>query len=126
MAERLAQVRGFNGFSFADVAAEYETLPAPMKAAVVRFLDDNETWPARILEQGRKAGTLEFTGPAGDTARMVVSTLEGAMLVARPFGDITRFQGAAGHLLSGLHAVSTPRAGPRRRSTGATRRRVPT
>ena len=108
------------------MAAEYETLPAPMQAAVVGFFDDNETWLARILEQGRKAGTLDFTGRAGDTARMVVSTLEGAMLVARPFGDITRFQSAARHLLSGLHAVSTPGTGPRRRSTGATRRRVAT
>lgn len=48
MAKRLAQVRGSNRFSFADVAAEYETLPTPVKAAVVRFFDDNETWLARI------------------------------------------------------------------------------
>ncbi len=31
-----------------------------------------------------------------------ISGLEGAMLVARPYGDITRFRAAAAHLLSGL------------------------
>ena len=33
---------------------------------------------------------------------MIVGGLEGAMLVARPYGDTERFQAAAGHLLSSL------------------------
>jgi len=96
------------------MAAEYETLPTPMQDAVVRFFDDNERWLARVLEQGRKVGTLTFTGPPIQTARMIVSGLEGAMLVARPFGDITRFEDAAGHLLAGLR--STPARAARSRS----------
>jgi TetR/AcrR family transcriptional repressor of nem operon len=88
------------------MAAEYETLPSPMQDAVVRFFDENERWLARVLEQGRKEGTLMFTGPPKDTARMIVSALEGAMLVARPFGDVERFENTARHLLSGLR--STP------------------
>jgi len=96
------------------MAAEYETLPAPMRDAVVRFFDDNERWLARVLEQGRKEGTLTFTGPPKETARMIVSALEGAMLVARPFGDIARFQNAASHLLAGLQ--STPARAARSRS----------
>ncbi len=97
------------------MAAEYETLPPPMQAAIVRFFDENEQWLARVLEQGRKEGTLTFTGPQRDTARLIVSGLEGAMLVARPFGDITRFQNAAAHLLASLR--STP-AGRRRLEKG--------
>jgi TetR/AcrR family transcriptional repressor of nem operon len=84
------------------LAAEYQTLPAPMRATVVRFFDDNERWLTGVLEQGRRAKTLAFTGTPGDTARMIVSSLEGAMLVARPFGDIARFQTAARQLLAGL------------------------
>jgi hypothetical protein len=38
---------------------------------------------------------------------MIVSSLEGALLVARPFGDITRFQMAATQVLAGLRAAST-------------------
>jgi TetR/AcrR family transcriptional repressor of nem operon len=87
------------------MAAEYETLPSPMQDAVVRFFDQNERWLTRVLKQGREEGTLTFTGPAQETARMIVSGLEGAMLVARPFGDVGRFENAARHLLSGLQAT---------------------
>jgi TetR/AcrR family transcriptional regulator, transcriptional repressor for nem operon len=84
------------------LAAEYQTLPAGMQKAVIRFFDQNETWLQRVLEQGHADGSLQFTGSARDTARLIVSGLEGAMLVARPYGDITRFQAAAANLLSGL------------------------
>ena len=33
---------------------------------------------------------------------MIVSGLEGAMLVARPYGDTNRFESAAARLLAGL------------------------
>ncbi len=96
------------------MAAEYQTLPTPMQHAVVRFFDENERWLVRVLEKGREEGTLTFAGPPHETARMIVSGLEGAMLVARPFGDITRFQNTARHLLSGLK--STPPGAPRSRN----------
>src|SRR5450631_938148 len=35
------------------LAAEYETLPIPIRGAVVAFLDENEDWLERVLEQGR-------------------------------------------------------------------------
>ena len=177
IAERLAQMRGFNGFSYADIAAElgitkaslhyhfatkadlgealitryaarffaaldaadtdrtsapaklsayaklyadvlsqqrmclcgmladeYPTLPGPMQSAVLEFFDRNETWLQAVLEQGRSEGSLEFTGPARDTARMIISGLEGAMLVTRPYGDAGRFQVAADGLLATLTA----------------------
>ncbi len=88
------------------MAAEFETLPTPMRETLIGFFDENETWLARVLERGRKEGTLTFTGSPRATARMIVSGLEGAMLVARPFGDITRFQDAARRLLSGLKSAS--------------------
>ncbi len=91
------------------LAAEYQTLPAAMQDAVIRFFDQNETWLQRVLEQGQADGSLQFTGSARDTARMIVSGLEGAMLVARPYGDIARFQAAAANLLSGLTRAT---AGP--------------
>jgi len=45
------------------LAAEYETLPAGMQDAVIRFFDQNETWLQRVLEQGAD-GSLQFTGSA--------------------------------------------------------------
>jgi TetR/AcrR family transcriptional regulator, transcriptional repressor for nem operon len=84
------------------LAAEYQTLPKRMQDTVIRFFDDNETWISGVLEQGRTDGTLEFAGPARETAQMIVSGLEGAMLVARPYDDIARFEAAAERVLAGL------------------------
>jgi TetR/AcrR family transcriptional regulator, transcriptional repressor for nem operon len=87
------------------LAAEYPTLPRPMQTAVVGFFDHNERWLGAVLEQGRDEGSLAFTGPARDTAGMIVSGLEGAMLVTRPYGDAARFQVAAASLLATLTAA---------------------
>jgi TetR/AcrR family transcriptional regulator, transcriptional repressor for nem operon len=84
------------------LAAEYQTLPKPMTKTVVRFFDDNEVWLDGVLEQGRREGTLGFDGTPSGAARMIVSTLEGAMLVARPYGDIARFQATVDRLLADL------------------------
>ena len=84
------------------LAAEYQTLPKPMRAAVIRFFDEQEAWLTHVLEQGRDEGALRFDGPATEAAQMIVGGLEGAMLVTRPYGDLARFQAAATHLLSSL------------------------
>ena len=186
IAERLAQTRGFNGFSYADVAAElklskaslhyhfpgkaelgealiaryaarfadaldeidrragdppakldayariyadvlsdrrmclcgmlaadYDTLPKPMRDAVIRFFDDNEAWLTGVLEHGQEEGTLRLSGSANDAAQALVSGLEGALLIARPYGDVARFQAAATQLLTSLvGARSTDRTSP--------------
>jgi TetR/AcrR family transcriptional regulator, transcriptional repressor for nem operon len=84
------------------LAAEYPTLPDAMRASVVSFFDQNEGWLGAVLEQGRAEGSLHFAGSARDTARMIISCLEGAMLVTRPYGDIPRFQDAAESLIASL------------------------
>ena len=95
------------------LAAEYQTLPAQMREAVITFFDDNEAWLTRVLEVGRQEGTFDFTGSAAGIARMIICGLEGAMLVARPYGESDRFQAAAAQLLSGLKkGVSSPTEAP--------------
>jgi TetR/AcrR family transcriptional regulator, transcriptional repressor for nem operon len=84
------------------LAAEYQTLPEPMREAVLGFFDENEAWVERVLIQGRGEGTLEFAGEPREAARLIVSALEGAMLVARPYGDVDRFEAAADRLLAGF------------------------
>ena len=88
------------------LAADYETLPPAMRAAVVRFFDENAVWLEKVLEQGTSDGTVHYEGSARDAAQLIISTLEGAMLVARPFGDPERFQSAAARLLANLTAAS--------------------
>jgi TetR/AcrR family transcriptional repressor of nem operon len=84
------------------LAAEYETVPNPIRGAVVRFLDDNEAWLALVLEQGRRDGSLSFAGSTAVLARSIVSGLEGALLVARPYRAVERFETAAAQLLASL------------------------
>jgi TetR/AcrR family transcriptional repressor of nem operon len=84
------------------LAAEYQTLPEPMRAAVIEFFDENQRWLADLLSEGDTDGTLQVSGSVDDLAQGILSTLEGAMLVARPYGDLARFDAAAGQLLAGL------------------------
>jgi TetR/AcrR family transcriptional repressor of nem operon len=90
------------------LAAEYQTLPQPMRDAVTGFFEANESWLQKVLEEGRQDGSLRFAGSARDAARQVIACLEGAMLVARPFGDLERFNTVAASLLVGLTAPVGP------------------
>jgi TetR/AcrR family transcriptional repressor of nem operon len=86
------------------LAAEYETLSAGMQGAVTDFFEMNETWLSRVLRRGRDYGALSFVGSPLNEARSIVSSLEGAMLIARSFSDIKRFESTASHMLSVLRA----------------------
>ena len=66
------------------LAAEYETLPGPMRADVASFFEANEDWLEKVLEDGRQDASLRFTGTARETARMIIACLEGAMLSPAP------------------------------------------
>lgn len=84
------------------LAAEYQTLPQAMRDAVVGFFDDNEAWLTSVLARGQARGTLSLCEPPNEAAQMIVSGLEGAMLVACLNCNLERFQSAAGRLLASL------------------------
>jgi len=84
------------------LAAEHATLPPEMRARLSAFFDLNEAWLVNVLEAGREAKSLSFEGPASAKARMLVGSLEGAMLLARSYGQVARFTQVATQLLSAL------------------------
>ena len=94
------------------LAADYDTLPAPMRDAVLRFFDHNETWLAGVFQQGNADGSLHVDGSASETARALVGGLEGAMLIARPYGEPSRFEAAASRLLASLARMAPPDRAP--------------
>ena len=91
------------------LAAEYTTLPAPMQEAIRAFFDANERWLSRVLEGGRKDGSVRFDGTAAEAARAITSALEGAMLLARPYGGPARFESAADRVLREYAAAARPK-----------------
>jgi TetR/AcrR family transcriptional repressor of nem operon len=86
------------------LAAEYGTLPEPMREEMRRFFDFNEKWLAAVLKQGKKEGGLDFPGSAIDAARALVGSLEGAMMIARSYAEPARFRTASDRLLAQLGA----------------------
>ena len=84
------------------LAADFETLPKAMRAAVTEFFRANEEWLARVLDEGRRASALRFDGPPAATAAFLVSSLEGAMLVARSYGGVAKLESVTETLLASL------------------------
>jgi TetR/AcrR family transcriptional repressor of nem operon len=87
------------------LAAEYETLPDRMRDAVTRFFEVNEAWLAAVLSQGQSDGSLKVTGSLPAVSEMILSSLEGAMLISRAHRDPARFTITVDRLLDTL----TPR-----------------
>jgi TetR/AcrR family transcriptional regulator, transcriptional repressor for nem operon len=84
------------------LAAEYATLPKSVRTEVTRFVDANEAWLASVLENGARAKHLKLEGSPRDAARAMIATLEGAMMLARSYGDTGRFERTGERLLAEL------------------------
>jgi TetR/AcrR family transcriptional regulator, transcriptional repressor for nem operon len=86
------------------LAAEYQTLPMAMRDAVLAFFDRNETWLEGVLRDGIAGGTIRASEPVRDSARVLISGLEGAMMLARARHDYERFDCLAERMLRDLTA----------------------
>jgi TetR/AcrR family transcriptional repressor of nem operon len=86
------------------LAAEYATLPKPMRDYMRHFFDENERWLTTVLQEGKRARTLKFTGSASEVAQALIGSLEGAMMIARSYGDSARFKAVADRLVADLEA----------------------
>jgi TetR/AcrR family transcriptional regulator, transcriptional repressor for nem operon len=84
----------------AMLAAEFGTLPQPMQKTVRQFFKANHSWLESVIASGRTAGHLAPQGTNADAARVHLSGLEGAMLIARPMKDLDSFQVTARALLT--------------------------
>lgn len=84
------------------LAAEFATLPKPMKVTLRQFFDANEQWLIAVLENGRATASLRFAGEASELAHHLLGSLEGAMMLARSYGQTQRFDASASRLLAVL------------------------
>lgn len=88
------------------LAAEYETLPAPMRVRLSNFFERNEAWLAAQLTAGRDNGELRFAAEPRSVATALVSALEGAMLVAKAHGGVESFRTSSRLMLQNLLSLS--------------------
>lgn len=93
----------------AMLASEYETLPEPMQQSLQAFFRREEEWVNRMLCAGRDKGEFAIRGEPETAAATIVSTLQGAMLVARAYGGTAAFR-ASSHLLLGWACAQKPTA----------------
>ncbi|TXM66338.1 TetR/AcrR family transcriptional regulator [Methylobacterium sp. WL69] len=92
----------------AVLAVERDTLPEPLRAAIVRFFDKHIAWLERVLADGLADGTVRADVVPAAAARLVVATLEGALLLERVLAGTTGFRETLGALCD---ALRPPRAG---------------
>jgi len=110
--QRLQDYAGIYRSVFADgrmclcgmLAAEFDTLDEPLGRALLSFFDTNYGWLALVLDAGRAAGEIRLAADPRETAELLVSTLEGAMLINRPAGNVRRFDDVIGRMLDQLVA----------------------
>ena len=86
------------------LAAEFSTLPKLMREDMRHFFDENERWLVAVLQQGKREKVLKFSGSAADAAQTLIGTLEGAMMIARSYGDVARFKSVSDRVLGDLGA----------------------
>jgi TetR/AcrR family transcriptional repressor of nem operon len=96
------------------LAGEMPALPPEMRMRVERFFTTHHAWLAGILERGAQRGEFTLPAPATKTARLVLSALQGALLVKRTTGDMAQVK----DVIAVLKAELTPPAtrGSARRS----------
>ena len=82
---------------FGALAADFRTLPTPMQAELRTFNRELTEWLAEVLAVGRATGTLRFVGSPAAKSAQVLTTLAGALQVARVH-DETPFQVIVGQL----------------------------
>jgi TetR/AcrR family transcriptional regulator, transcriptional repressor for nem operon len=93
------------------LGAEYATLPTAMQDGVRRFFDANEAWLIQLLSSGRKKKQLAFAGPPVEAARLLISALEGGMLLARSRGDLSQMRSVTKRLLIDFGVKAEARSG---------------
>ncbi|HYS11856.1 MAG TPA: TetR/AcrR family transcriptional regulator, partial [Burkholderiaceae bacterium] len=69
------------------LAAEFATLPKSMREDMRHFFDANEHWLTAVLKEGKRERSLKVSGSATEVAQSLIGSLEGAMMIARSYGD---------------------------------------
>ena len=86
----------------AALAAEQDTLPPRLRDDLGRFFSGHIDWLERVLREGRANGTVRAAVEPRPFARMIVATLEGALMMERYVDGPAGFRDTSSALAQGL------------------------
>ena len=84
------------------LASEALTLDAAMLPGLKRFFARNAEWLTEVLAVGKSQRLFALSGTAADHARLFLSALQGALLIARATADHEAFDQSTSLLIAGL------------------------
>ena len=74
------------------LGAEVKTLNSTLAEQITHFFQENEIRLTKLLTQGKDEGVFGFSGDTEAMAKLIISLLEGELLIARVHGDVTHFR----------------------------------
>jgi TetR/AcrR family transcriptional regulator, transcriptional repressor for nem operon len=86
---------------FGSLSAGFEVLAEPMRKELRRFTAALTDWVTQVLIAGRETGEIRFVGDPTAKAAQVLTTLAGALQVARVY-DVLAFDLIVGQLVEEL------------------------
>lgn len=86
------------------LAAEHETLSPSMQDAINGYFDGHEQWIRRVLQKGKKDGELVFEGDPLRHAKLIVSNLQGALMIAKSKRSMDHITIVASQLIDSYRA----------------------
>ncbi|WP_264049900.1 TetR/AcrR family transcriptional regulator [Methylobacterium flocculans] len=89
----------------AALAIEGEALPEPVRAEITRFFEKHIAWLEAVLTAGIATGQVRAGVVPAATARMVVATLEGALLMERLLAGPAGFRDTLDALCAALRSA---------------------
>jgi TetR/AcrR family transcriptional regulator, transcriptional repressor for nem operon len=84
------------------LASEALTLDVSLLPSLKHFFAINTDWLTEVLAEGKSQQIFVFDGSAANHARLFISTLQGALIIARATGERDAFEQTALLLISNL------------------------
>lgn len=74
------------------MASDVSTLPEQLTPSLVSFFEEQVDWLAKVMDAGKKAGELNFSGTAEAQATVFLASLQGGLLMANAMGNEEVFE----------------------------------
>ena len=84
------------------MASDVGALPDDLAPSLKSFFKEHVDWLANVMSAGKKAGELNFEGPAQAQASVFLAALQGGLLIANGMGDEAVFKSLGDSLLAQL------------------------